>query len=197
MASAEGETLEYLLISVPNNKNPRQAIQYLSSVTQQQKAELSVLEGIPVKELRVGTLDTLIALSDELGKIDSAGKNITAKLHRTYRELENANQEHVQQLSIQHKSIPAFINAFKWDEGHFNTRANLKDLVQTIHGNMQKNAEHLRKRSAKLAEIDTNLQAIVRKKRLFFLFVVFVILIILFYFILFILFIFFGVIVVR
>lgn len=153
--------MEYFVISIPNQGSPEKTIQTLKSNVESRGGEHYELSQLPIQRLKVGTLDKLIALSDDLGRVDSFGKNVVQKLHRTYAELEDNTD---QLLSVYNKSIRGYITNFLWDEGHFNPRAQLRDLVQVIHGNMTKTAEHLRKWTSSLSEIQNQLTAIERKK---------------------------------
>ena len=161
MSGKKAESLEYWLLSIPNQGNPEKTITNLKQNVEQRGGEHYELDKLPIQRLKVGTLDKLIALSDDLGRVDSFGKNVVQKLHRTYAELEDNTD---QLLSVYNKSIRGYITNFLWDEGHFNPRAQLRDLVQVIHGNMVKTAEHLRKWTSALSEIQNQLSAIERKK---------------------------------
>jgi len=153
--------INYWMISIPNQGNPDKTTQTLKSNVEGRGGEHYALQKLPIQRLKVGTLDKLIALSDDLGRVDASSKNVVSKLHRTYTELEESTE---QLLSVYNKSIRGYITNFLWDEGHFNPRAQLRDLVQVIHSNMVKTAEHLRKWSAALSEIENKLAAIERKK---------------------------------
>jgi len=153
--------INYWMISIPNQGNPDKTTQTLKSNVEGRGGEHYALQKLPLQRLKVGTLDKLIALSDDLGRVDASSKNVVSKLHRTYAELEESTG---QLLSVYNKSIRGYITNFLWDEGHFNPRAQLRDLVQVIHSNMVKTAEHLRKWSAALSEIENKLAAIERKK---------------------------------
>merc|ERR550539_1399400 len=157
------EVIEYWLISVPNQGNEEETVQTLRSNVESRGGEHYSLNGdkVPIDRLKVGTLDKLIALSDDLGRVDASGKNVVQKLHRTYSELEESEET---LLPIYNKSVRGYITKFKWDEGHFNPRTQLRDLVQSIHSNMVKTAEHLRKWTSALSEIQNQLAAIERKK---------------------------------
>mmetsp|Transcript_25663 Transcript_25663/g.41908 ORF Transcript_25663/g.41908 Transcript_25663/m.41908 type:complete len:459 (-) Transcript_25663:262-1638(-) len=170
------EALEYWLISIPNQGNQEQALKQLkSNVESTRIGEQHALSKLPVTRLKVGTLDKLIALSDDLGRVDAFGKNVVQKLHRTYAELDsinnNANSSSInssssadQLLSVYNKTIRGYITNFLWDEGHFNPRQQLRELVQSINGNMLRTAESLRKWSASLSEVQNALTALERKK---------------------------------
>jgi len=161
--SKKVEVIEYWLISIPNQGNAKKTVDTLKSNVEDRGGEHYSLSGdkVPIDRLKVGTLDKLIALSDDLGRVDASGKNVVQKLHRTYSELEE-NMD--QLLSVYNKSARAYIPQFRWDEGHFNPRTQLRDLVQSIHSNMVKTAEHLRKWTSALSEIQNQLAAIERKK---------------------------------
>jgi len=156
------ELIEYWLISIPNQDNEEKTLQTLKSNVEGRGGEFfSLQKKVPIERLKVGTLDKLIALSDDLGRVDASGKNVVQKLHRTYSELEE-NME--SPLSVYNKSARSYIPQFRWDDGHFNPRTQLRDLVQSIHSNMVKTAEHLRKWTSALSEIENAVAAIERKK---------------------------------
>jgi len=161
--SKEAEVIEYWLISIPNQGDAAKTVQDLeSSVVGRGGEHWNLNEKVPIQRLKVGTLDKLIALSDDLGRVDASGKNVVQKLHRTYKELEENSSD--QLLSVYNKSARAYIPQFRWDDGHFNPRTQLRDLVQSIHSNMVKTAEYLRKWTSALSEIQTQLAVIERKK---------------------------------
>ena len=60
---------ECWIISVPSNNAPQQAWEKLEGPTK--RANLSENFKFNIPDLKVGTLDALIGLSDDLGKIDS------------------------------------------------------------------------------------------------------------------------------
>jgi V-type H+-transporting ATPase subunit C len=157
----KSEVIEYWFIAIPNHGNANQAISTLKNHVESRGGKCNGLNKLPLQRLKVGTLDKLIALSDELGRVDNMGKGIVQKLHKSYMDLDDTPE---QMLSVYNKSVHAYISNFVWDEGHFNPRAQMKDLVQSIHTNLTKTAEHLRKWTATLGDIQNKLNAIERKK---------------------------------
>ena len=64
-------TMECWIISAPGDKTPQQAFEKLNKATSGQGSSgLSHNYKFPIPDLKVGTLDSLIGLSDDLGKID-------------------------------------------------------------------------------------------------------------------------------
>jgi len=151
--------MEYWLISIPNSST-----EGLQLYVQNQNAEIYYFKYLPIQRLRVGTIDKLILLSDELVKIDRLGQTLVQKLHKTYTDIEETSN---QQLDVLNKPIPAYIQNFEWDEGHFNLNSPLKDLVSNLQSNMNKTSEHLRKWQQALTSIQGQLQIIVKKKNRF------------------------------
>ena len=72
----------YWLISVPNTKEKNGAFDYHVKKTEKEQRDLCKNFRFPVPELRVGTLDALMALSDDLGKIDLFVEGVTRKIAR-------------------------------------------------------------------------------------------------------------------
>ena len=62
--------IEYWLISAPGEKTPQQTFDILNNVAAKQQ-NLSQNFKFSIPELKVGTLDVLVGLSDDLGKLDS------------------------------------------------------------------------------------------------------------------------------
>ncbi|GBP83905.1 V-type proton ATPase subunit C [Eumeta japonica] len=79
IASFAGETMsEYWLISAPGDKTCQQTWETLNNATRQ--GNLSVNYKFHIPDLKVGTLDQLVGLSDDLGKLDGFVENVTRKV---------------------------------------------------------------------------------------------------------------------
>lgn len=70
---------EYWLISAPGDKTCQQTWETMNNVTSKQN---SLCENFKfhIPDLKVGTLDQLVGLSDDLGKLDAYVENITKKV---------------------------------------------------------------------------------------------------------------------
>uniref|UniRef100_A0A1Y7VLG0 V-type proton ATPase subunit C n=1 Tax=Mus musculus TaxID=10090 RepID=A0A1Y7VLG0_MOUSE len=60
---------EFWLISAPGDKENLQALERMNNVTS--KSNLSHNTKFAIPDFKVGTLDSLVGLSDELGKLDT------------------------------------------------------------------------------------------------------------------------------
>jgi len=70
---------EYWLISAPGDKTCQQTWETLNNVTSKQNS-LSINYKFHIPDLKVGTLDQLVGLSDDLGKLDSFVDQVTHKV---------------------------------------------------------------------------------------------------------------------
>ncbi|KPJ09475.1 V-type proton ATPase subunit C [Papilio machaon] len=69
---------EYWLISAPGDKTCQQTWDTLNNATK--SGNLSVNYKFPIPDLKVGTLDQLVGLSDDLGKLDTFVESVTRKV---------------------------------------------------------------------------------------------------------------------
>ncbi|KAG6800887.1 V-type proton ATPase subunit C isoform X1 [Apis mellifera caucasica] len=70
---------EYWLISAPGDKTCQQTWETMNNLTSKQHS-LSVNYKFHIPDLKVGTLDQLVGLSDDLGKLDTYVEQITRKV---------------------------------------------------------------------------------------------------------------------
>ncbi|KAL3289166.1 hypothetical protein HHI36_003602 [Cryptolaemus montrouzieri] len=70
---------EYWLISAPGDKTCQQTWETMNNLTSKQNS-LSVNYKFQIPDLKVGTLDQLVGLSDDLGKLDAFVEQVTRKV---------------------------------------------------------------------------------------------------------------------
>lgn len=70
---------EYWLISAPGDKTCQQTWETMNNLTSKQNS-LSVNYKFHIPDLKVGTLDQLVGLSDDLGKLDAFVEQVTRKV---------------------------------------------------------------------------------------------------------------------
>lgn len=70
---------EYWLISAPGDKTCQETWEIVNNLTSKQHS-LSVNYKFHIPDLKVGTLDQLVGLSDDLGKLDIYVEQVTRKV---------------------------------------------------------------------------------------------------------------------
>jgi len=172
MAAAAANAGNYWVIAVPNSaasgkasssaktdREREQEMQLTQREIMMKTAKFADYKTFEVPKLRVGTLDTLMALSDELGKADTAVEAATKKILKTFKE--NKNNE---ALSVDGAPPEEFIEKFQWNQAKFPVNAPLAQLAQRIQQDAAACDEDLRKKTTKLTELGQLIQALERKE---------------------------------
>jgi len=76
--------MNYLLISVPTDKTETKTRQKLENAVDKYSNKVTSFK---IPALKVGTLDRLMQLSDELQKLDQLGESVVKKIERSYYEM--------------------------------------------------------------------------------------------------------------
>jgi V-type H+-transporting ATPase subunit C len=120
---------------------------------------------IDIPPLHHGTLDSLIALSDELNKLGPAVENMMKKVERQYFDIQEAARKKAQPLKVQEKSVEAYLHNWEWDYARYQHQGKkLANLVSQISSQSSTADEELKKLLASHAERTTALAAWQRKK---------------------------------
>lgn len=137
---------------------------------------------MPVQQMRVGTLDTLMSLSDELARVDSAVESVVKKVERQVAESYNAlkTQELLAKrrpddetpinvpalgLRVAGKPVADYVTKFKWDSNTWDPREPLPELVKRISTASERIDADMRQYATAYQEKKTALQAAERKRR--------------------------------
>lgn len=116
-----------------------------------------------VPSLTVGTLDTLMTLSDELDKTDQIIEGIVRKIEKTAMELNERKGSHVD-LTVGGVPATRYIQQFAWDSAKYPNRRPLKELVQLIAGGATAIEEELKQLTASFGDKQAALQEVQRRK---------------------------------
>jgi V-type H+-transporting ATPase subunit C len=116
-----------------------------------------------VPSLTVGTLDTLMTLSDEMGKTDQVVEAIVRKIEKTAYDL-NERIGTGNDLTVGGVPASRYIQQFAWDSAKYPNRRPLKELVALIAGGAASIEEELKQLSASFGEKTVALQEMKRRK---------------------------------
>ena len=119
--------MPYYLVALPLVNKRREATWEL---LQERTSGLSSNFKLEIPELRVGTLDTLMALSDELSKTATVMEGVVNKIRRQVSEF--AGSSALAGLKVDGVATDSYVQRFKWDEAKFPVRRPLKDTVEKV-----------------------------------------------------------------
>lgn len=117
----------YWLVALPLTSKRKEATWEL---LQERTSGLSSNFKLEVPELRVGTLDTLMALSDELSKTANVMEGVATKIRRQVYEFGGAAA--VSGLKVEGLAVESYVQRFKWEEAKFPVRRPLKETVEKV-----------------------------------------------------------------
>uniref|UniRef100_A0A1I7TQI8 V-type proton ATPase subunit C n=1 Tax=Caenorhabditis tropicalis TaxID=1561998 RepID=A0A1I7TQI8_9PELO len=125
-AAASGE---YWLISVPGEKGANDAWDKLNRST----GNISTNSKYLIPDLKVGTLDQLVGLSDDLSKLDTSAEGVIRKLVQYFTEvLEEDKSKIAENLVIGNKDMKTYVTKFQWEGAKYPLKQSLKVLSEII-----------------------------------------------------------------
>jgi V-type H+-transporting ATPase subunit C len=156
----EGKT--FWLISAP--KTREDTFNTLNKKTADEH-DFSVNYKFQVPDLKVGTLDSLMTLSDELHKVDIAVENTTRKIANQLFDISDSNQPTAKYelLTVANNDVNSYLTFFKWDEAKYPTSQALKALTELIQVQVGKLDEELKAKAAEYNNLLHNINAEDRK----------------------------------
>ncbi|XP_042520008.1 V-type proton ATPase subunit C isoform X2 [Macadamia integrifolia] len=117
-----------------------------------------------IPNLRVGTLDSLLSLSDDLLKSNSFVEGVSQKIRRQIEELERITGTESGALSVDGVPVDSYLTRFVWDEAKYPTMSSLREIVDGIHHQVAKIEDDLKVRVAEYNNVRSQLNAINRKQ---------------------------------
>eukprot|EP00816_Leptocylindrus_hargravesii_P013843 CAMPEP_0196806642 /NCGR_PEP_ID=MMETSP1362-20130617/6550_1 /TAXON_ID=163516 /ORGANISM="Leptocylindrus danicus, Strain CCMP1856" /LENGTH=425 /DNA_ID=CAMNT_0042180221 /DNA_START=45 /DNA_END=1322 /DNA_ORIENTATION=- len=158
--------MSYVIAAIPNKEgndglSPEQAYRKLHNAGACPSKPFAEMFKFEVPSLMVGTLDTLMQLSDDLVKTDAIVESIVRKIEKTYVEI--SRQSHTE-LKIGEVPTARYIQSFAWDYAKYPNRRPLKELVSLIAGGATAIDEELKQLCQSFADKQMALQEAQRKK---------------------------------
>lgn len=115
-------------------------------------------------DLRVGTLDSLLSLSDDLAKSNAFIEGVSHKIRRQIEELERASGVEGSALTVDGVPVDSYLTRFVWDEAKYPTMSPLREIVDNIHVQVAKIEDDMKVRAAEYNNVRSQLNAINRKQ---------------------------------
>ncbi|XAR67855.1 hypothetical protein NMG60_11002782 [Bertholletia excelsa] len=117
-----------------------------------------------IPNLRVGTLDSLLALSDDLLKSNAFIEGVSHKIRRQIEELEKVSGVVSSSLTVDGVPVDSYLIRFVWDDAKYPVMSPLKEIVDGIHFQVAKIEDDLKVRGAEYNNVRSQLNAINRKQ---------------------------------
>jgi len=155
---------EYWIISAPGDKTCQQTWETMNNVTSKQN-NLSVNYKFHIPDLKVGTLDQLVGLSDDLGKLDNFVEQVTRKVAVYLGEvLEDQRDKLHENLLANNGDLPAYITRFQWDMAKYPIKQSLRNIADIISKQVTQIDADLKTKSTAYNNLKGNLQNLEKKQ---------------------------------
>ncbi|KAI4898450.1 hypothetical protein NFI96_011935, partial [Prochilodus magdalenae] len=161
---------EFWLISVPLDKASSQSLEKLKRATA--KAGLGSSFRFHIPELKVGTLDVLLGVADDLSRLDSYAERET--LYITYSIMRKTSQcmaevmEHPGDKLLENAlangvDLATYVTKFQWDRAKYPTALSLKTMTEVISKQVSQVETELKSRSVVYNNVKARLQGLEQK----------------------------------
>ncbi|XP_059615667.1 V-type proton ATPase subunit C isoform X2 [Phlebotomus argentipes] len=155
---------EYWLISAPGDKTCQQTWDTMNNVTSKQ-GNLCENFKMHIPDLKVGTLDQLVGLSDDLGKLDTYVESITRKVAAYLGEvLEDQRDKLQENLLANNTDLPSYITRFQWDMAKYPIKQSLRNIADIISKQVGQIDADLKVKSSAYNSLKGNLQNLEKKQ---------------------------------
>jgi len=152
----------YLIAAISNaGQAPESSYRTLQNAAACPSAPYGEMFKLEVPSLMVGTLDSLMTLSDDLGKTDSLIESIVRKVEKSSMELAGKKAT---ELTVGGVPATRYIQQFAWDYAKYPNRRPLKELVTLISSGVAAIDEELKQLSNSYGEKQSAMQDAKRKK---------------------------------
>lgn len=151
------------MVSAPGEKTTQQTWEMLNNVTAKQN-NLSTNHKFHIPDLKVGTLDVLVGLSDELGKLDIFVESITRKVAGYLGEvLEDQKDKLQENLLANGMDLPTYLTRFQWDMAKYPIKQSLKNVSEIVAKQVSQIDGDLKNKASSYNNLKGNLQSLERK----------------------------------
>ncbi|XP_076164759.1 V-type proton ATPase subunit Vha44 isoform X1 [Ptiloglossa arizonensis] len=155
---------EYWLISAPGDKTCQQTWETMNNLTSKQHT-LSVNYKFHIPDLKVGTLDQLVGLSDDLGKLDAYVEQITRKVATYMKEvLDDQRDKLHENLLANNSDLPSYITQFQWDLAKYPIKQSLRNIADIISKQVGQIDADLKTKSTTYNNLKGSLQNLEKKQ---------------------------------
>lgn len=155
---------EYWLISAPGDKTCQQTFDTMNNLTSKQHNLCNNFK-FHIPDLKVGTLDQLVGLSDDLGKLDTYVEQITRKVAAYLCEvLEDQRDKLHENLLANNTDLATYMTRFQWDMAKYPIKQSLRNIADIISKQTGQIDADLKTKSTAYNSLKGNLQNLEKKQ---------------------------------
>ncbi|KAF9423483.1 Vacuolar ATP synthase subunit C [Podila epigama] len=157
---------EYWFVSAPGEGNRTVTFQNFKAKIASSQNDYSEVAPLPIPEFKIGTLDTLVLLSEDLAKQDVAFEASANKLVDAIRSLlgAEADAKLAGSLSVNEKTIDNYLKTFQWNTMKYRTDKSLVELAEILNSEVASIDTLMKNKLANYSAVKGNLQGLQRRE---------------------------------
>ncbi|XP_056248627.1 V-type proton ATPase subunit C 1-B isoform X2 [Seriola aureovittata] len=150
------------LISVPLDKTSSNSVEKLKRTLS--KTNLASCCKFSIPDLKVGILDSLLSMSDDLSKLDTLTESVIKKTYQCMREvMEQSTDKVLENTLAKGVDLMSYVTKFQWDKAKYPTALPLSSLADIINKEVSQVETELKSRAAAYNSVKTSLQSLEHK----------------------------------
>ncbi|XP_061599615.1 V-type proton ATPase subunit C 1-B [Cololabis saira] len=149
--------MTFWLISVPLDKTSSASAEKLRrSIT---KSRLASCWKFSIPDLKVGILDSLLRVSDDLSQLDTLTESVMKRISQCMKEvMEPSSNGGVESALANGVELTSYVTNFQWDKAKYPTTLPLSSLAEIINKDVSQVEAELKSRAAEYISMKANLQ---------------------------------------
>ena len=157
---------EYWLISAPGDKSPEETFNRIKSIKDRIDGCNCHRFNFPLNDLRVGTLDSLVELSDVLQRQDQYIEAVVRKLVSYLIEILETQADSLEDhlMVANRTAYRAYLEHFTWDFAKYPVQQSLKSLLDHIVKEVGQIESELKSKSQDYTALQNSIQSYVRQQ---------------------------------
>ncbi|KAJ3054411.1 hypothetical protein HK097_001882 [Rhizophlyctis rosea] len=155
----------YLFVSAPADPTKQDTVNKLKDKIASKHNDHAEIFPFSLPDFKVGTLDSLVVLSDDLQKMDQNFESIAIKISENMRTLLNNDVDQWKlNLTVSDKSIDAFLRTFNWNTMKYRIDRSLKELADIIMQEVSQIDALMKNKMTAYTQVKSQLQVFARKQ---------------------------------
>ncbi|TPX32899.1 hypothetical protein SmJEL517_g04043 [Synchytrium microbalum] len=155
----------YWFVSIPSDPTRQDAVNKLRDKISYRPVDYAEIFPFPLPDFKIGTLDALMVLSDDLTKVDGTFETMTIKISDNLKSLLGGDvDEWRNNLGVGDKNVEQYLQGFQWNTMKYRTDKSLRELADVIIQEVTQIDELMKKKMVAYSQVKTQLQSLQRKE---------------------------------
>jgi len=155
----------FWLISVPACSSKQNAFLNLKDKIASANAEYADVAPFPIPDLKIGTLDQLVTLSDDLIKIDASIEATVLKVVDIMKTLLRGDLEQLRaNLSVGDRSVEHYLRNFQWNTMKYRVDKPLREITESLQQEVGNIDAIMKTKLSAYNQVKSNLSSLERKQ---------------------------------